>query len=105
MGRARLDDAQLRTTWREALARKYPTQDEARQFVDQVGLNPVRIAFVPRADLTWFSIVDEARKQGEAMADALLAQALRDFPSDELLQRLRDGADTRYATGPELRDW
>jgi hypothetical protein len=62
MGRgAQLDDPQVRTTWREALARKYPGQDEARLFVDQVGLNPIRIAFHARADLTWFSIVDEAR--------------------------------------------
>jgi hypothetical protein len=104
-GNARLDDPEQRTAWREALARKYPGQDEARLFVDRAGLDATRIAFHARADLTWFSILDEARKQGAAMVQAVLGQALRDYPEDEALKRLHDGADTRYAAGPDLTDW
>src|SRR5262245_42916853 len=91
-----------RAAWREALARKYPTIDEARLFIDRVGLNPIRIAFSNRADLTWFNIFEEARKQGERWVWAVLDQALRDFPDDEGLKRLRDGTALRYTEGPDV---
>lgn len=88
-------------TLREALARKYPREDEARQFVANVGLNPIRIAFQSRADLTWFSILEEARKQGPRWVGAVLDHAIEEFPYDELLQKLRDGASVRFAEGPD----
>lgn len=91
-----------RAAWRNALARKYPTVDEARAFVDEVGLNPIRIAFSHRADLTWFSILEEARKQGGRWVRAVLDRALQDHPDDEGLHRLRDGGALRYAEGPDI---
>lgn len=91
-----------RAAWRDALARKYPTPDEARAFVDRVGLSPIRIAFQPRADLTWFSILEEARKQGPRWVLAVLDSALDDFPHDDALQRLRDGSPLSYAEGPDV---
>jgi V8-like Glu-specific endopeptidase len=96
-----------RVAWREAMARKYPTQDEARMFVSRTGLNPARIAFQPRADLTWYSILDEAQKQGPRSVQLLIKCALEDFPEDDGLRRLLDGAPVRYAEGPVLSegDW
>jgi V8-like Glu-specific endopeptidase len=96
-----------RVAWREAMARKYPTQDEARMFVARTGLNPARIAFQPRADLTWFSILDEAQKQGPRLVRVLIERALDEFPEDDGLKRFLDGAPVRYAEGPALSegDW
>jgi S1-C subfamily serine protease len=97
-----LGDGIGRAAWREALARKYPTIDDARLFVDVVGLNPVRIDFSNRADFTWFSILQEARKQGARWVRAVLDHALQEFPDDEGLKHLRDGAALRYVEGPDV---
>ena len=91
-----------RTVWRETLARKYPTVDEARMFVADVGLDPIRIAFSNRADLTWFSILGEAQKQGARWVRAVLDHALKSHPDDEGLRSLRDGSALRYAEGPDF---
>lgn len=93
------DERLLRIAWRETLARKYPTEMEARDFVDKVGLRPERIAFQPRADLTWFSIFDEARKQGGAWTERILDQARTDFPGDAALDLLRRGAPVAFPDG------
>jgi V8-like Glu-specific endopeptidase len=89
-------------TIREVLARKYPTTEEARQFVSDVKLDPIRIEFKGRADLTWFSILDEAVKQGEPWVRAVILHAIEQFPGDEALQRLLDGGDVHYAEGPDI---
>lgn len=89
-------------TLREMLARMYPTIDIARQIVVDVKLDPIRIAFQNRADLTWFSILDEAQKQGGRWVRAVLERALEDYPEDEGLQRLRDGVAVRYTEGPNV---
>lgn len=89
-------------TLREALARKYPTDYEARQFVSDIKLDPLRITFHNRADLTWFSVLDEARKQGPRWVRAAIDRALEEYPEDEGLQRLRDGVTVRYAEGPDV---
>lgn len=88
---------------REALARKYPTVEEARQFVLDVGLDPIRIEFRNRADLTWFNILEEARKQGDVWVRKVLDLAIRHFPDDEALKRIRDGDALRYAEGPDMK--
>lgn len=88
--------------WRNALARKYPTLEEARRFVTDVGLDPIRIAFHNRADHTWFSILEEAQKQGPRWIRAVLDLAQREYPHDDALQRLRDGAPLSYAEGPDV---
>src|SRR6185503_1002624 len=87
---------------REALARKYPTIEEARQFVSDVKLDPSRVEFNGRADLTWFFILEEAGKQGERSIRAVLELALEQHPGDEVLRRLLDGDDVRYAEGPDI---
>ncbi len=92
-------DNTARTIWREILARKYPTEAEARQFIDQVGMRPEQIAFQPRADLTWFSILEQARKQGGNWVYRILDQALADFPDDEALARLRIGQHVGFPDG------
>jgi V8-like Glu-specific endopeptidase len=89
-------------TLREALARKYPTIEESRQFVGDVGLDPIRIEFKGRADLTWFSILEEAGKQGEPWVRAVLVHAIEQHPGDEGLKRLLDGGDVRYVEGPDI---
>lgn len=89
-------------TLREALARKYPTVEEARAFVLDVGLNPIRIEFRNRADITWFNILEEARKQGGNWVQKILDLAVRHFPEDEVLRRLRDGLPVHYAEGPDI---
>lgn len=89
-------------TIREALARKYPTTEDARQFASDVGLDVIRIEFGRRADLTWFSILEEAGKQGERWVRAVLDRAAAQFPDDEALQRLLDGNDVRYPEGPDI---
>jgi V8-like Glu-specific endopeptidase len=89
-------------SWRETLARKYPTVEEARSFVIEVGLDPIRIEFRNRADITWLNILEEAEKQGERWLWAVLDHAIRQFPDDEALRRLRDGAALRYAEGPDI---
>ncbi|EYF00116.1 trypsin-like peptidase domain-containing protein [Chondromyces apiculatus] len=95
-------DGATRAAFREALARKYPTIDEARAFVEKVRLNPIRIGFNNRADLTWFSILEEAYKQGERWMQAILELALQDYPDDDALLRLLEGKPVRYAQGPDL---
>jgi V8-like Glu-specific endopeptidase len=97
-----LRDGVDRAAWRETLARKYPTIEEARMFVKDVGLDSIRIAFNNRADITWFSILEEARKQGGKWVPAVLDQALKNFPEDEGLLRLRSGAALHYAEGPDV---
>jgi hypothetical protein len=89
-------------TLREAMARKYPTDAEARRFVADIKLNPIRIYFQSRADLTWFSILEEAEKQGGRWVRAVIELAIDEYPDDEALQRLRDGAAVRYAEGPNI---
>lgn len=89
-------------TLREALARKYPTIEESRQFVSDVKLDPIRIEFKGRADLTWFSILEEAGKQGERWVRAVLEHAIEQHPGDEALRRLLDGGDVHYAEGPDI---
>ena len=91
-----------RAAWRETFARKYPYPEDARAFVGEVGLNPIRIAFSNRADHTWFSILEEARNQGGRWERVVLDHALQQFPGDEGLQRLRDGAELHYAEGPNV---
>jgi len=88
--------------FREALARKYPTINQARRFVEDVGLDPIRINFETRADETWFSILDESRKMGPRWLRAVLDLALEEYPGDEGLQRLRDGVPVHYAEGPDI---
>lgn len=90
------------STLREALARKYPTIEEARLFATEVKLDPIRIAFHNRADLTWFSVLEEAQKRGERWVRAVLERAIEQYPDDEVLQRLRDGAAVSYAEGPDI---
>ncbi|APR85052.1 Hypothetical protein A7982_10401 [Minicystis rosea] len=88
-------------TLRDVLARKYSSVDEARQFVKYVGLDSIRIAFHNRADLTWFSILEEAQRQGPRWVHAVIEHALEEYPDDDVLQRLRDGASVRFAEGPD----
>lgn len=83
-------DGPTRATLARTLANKYPTVDEARMLVCEVGLDPIRIAFSARADLTWFSILEEAWKQGGRWVIALLDRAAKDYPRDERLRGLRD---------------
>jgi V8-like Glu-specific endopeptidase len=97
-----LDCGVDRAAWRETLARKYPTIEEARAFVSDVGLDPIRIDFRNRADITWFNILEEARKQGGGWVRVMLDHAIRQFPDDEALRRLRDGTALRYAEGPKI---
>ncbi|WP_437673160.1 trypsin-like peptidase domain-containing protein [Sorangium sp. So ce131] len=97
-----LRDGRTRAAFREALARKYPTVDEARAFVDKVGLNAIRISFSNRADLTWFSILEEALKQGEQQILAILNLALEEYPDDHGLRCLLNGSAPRYAEGPDI---
>jgi hypothetical protein len=94
--------AEASRTLREALARKYPMIDQARQIVVDVKLDPIRIAFQNRADLTWFSILEEAQKQGARWVHAVIERALSEYPEDEGLQRLRDGVAVRYTEGPSV---
>ncbi|XXX73967.1 trypsin-like peptidase domain-containing protein [Sorangium sp. So ce134] len=89
-------------TLREALSWKYPTDAEARRFVADVRLDPRRITFHGRADLTWFSILEEAQKRGASSVRAVLDRAIKEYPEDEVLARLRDGAAVRYAEGPSI---
>ncbi|AUX45902.1 hypothetical protein SOCE26_074020 [Sorangium cellulosum] len=89
-------------TLREALSWKYPTDAEARRFVADVRLDPRRITFHGRADLTWFSILEEAQKRGASSVRAVLDRATKEYPEDEVLARLRDGAAVRYAEGPSI---
>jgi V8-like Glu-specific endopeptidase len=96
-----LQDGAMRTL-REALARKYPTDHEARQFVANIKLNSIRLTFHNRADLTWFSILEEAQKQGDRWVRAVVDHALEEYPDDEILQRLRDGVAVRYAAAPDI---
>lgn len=97
-----LSQGSARAAWRETLARKYPYPEDARIFVSDVGLDPIRIAFNNRADVTWFKILEEARNQGGRWVRAVLDHALQQFPHDEGLQRLRDGAALHYAEGPDV---
>ena len=91
--------------WRETLARKYPTESEAREFVDRIELlRPSRIAFQPRADLTWFSIYEEARKLSGRCIERILDEALADFPDDDALRHLRDGERIDFPDGKAV-DW
>lgn len=96
-----LSQGSARAAWREALARKYPSPDDARIFVSDVGLDPSRIGFDPRADITWFKILAEARNQGNRWVRAVIEHAIEQFPGDEALRRLRDGAELHYAEGPD----
>jgi V8-like Glu-specific endopeptidase len=89
-------------TFREALSWKYPTDAEARRFLADVKLDSTRITFHNRADLTWFSILEEAQKRGQRWVRALLDRAIEEYPEDEVLQRLRDGSAVRYAEGPSI---
>lgn len=89
-------------TLRETLARKYPTDPEARQFTTDVKLDPIRITFHSRADLTWSSVLSEAQKRGPRWVRAVLDHAIMEYPDDEVLQLLRDGAVVRYAAGPDI---
>ncbi|MDI1480391.1 trypsin-like peptidase domain-containing protein [Polyangium sp. y55x31] len=91
-----------RAAWLETLARKYPTIEDARLFVDKVGLNPIRIGFHVRADVTWFNILEEARRQGGRWPTAVLDLAVKEHSHDEALLRLLDGAAVRYAEGPNI---
>jgi hypothetical protein len=102
MNSKRTGDEDISRTLREALARKYPRDEEARRFVQEAGLDPIRISFHNRADLTWFSIVEEAQKQGPRSVRALIERAIEEYPDDEVLHRLRDGVAVRFAEGPSL---
>lgn len=73
-------------------------------FVARTSLNPARIEFRPRADLMWYSILDEALKQGHRAVEKLIDCALEDFPEDDGLKRLRDGTPVRYAEGPAIAE-
>ncbi|MEZ4298668.1 MAG: effector-associated domain EAD1-containing protein [Polyangiaceae bacterium] len=88
---------------REALARKYPLPEEARHFVVDVKLDPIRIAFHNRADLTWFSILSEAENRGPKWVRAVVDHALQRWPDDEVLLSVRDGSAVRYAEGPDIK--
>lgn len=89
-------------TLREALARKYPTDAEARRFAADVKLDPTRITFHGRADLTWFSLLEEAQKQGPRWVLAVLDHAILQYQDDEVLRLLREGSAVRYPAGPDI---
>lgn len=87
---------------RDVLARQYPTLEEARAFVADVGLDPIRIEFRNRADLNWFNILEEAKKQGAGWVPKVIEHAAQQFPDNEALRRLRNGEQLRYADGPDM---
>lgn len=89
-------------TLREALSWKYPSDAEVRRFLSDIKLDATRIAFHNRADLTWHSVLDEAQKRGARWVYAVLDRAIEEYPEDEILRRLRDGAAVRYAEGPSI---
>jgi len=90
-------------TLQESLARKYCTVEEARDLVAKTDLDPIRIAFQSRADLTWFSILEEARKQGDRAVRMVIDRAIERYPHDEVLRSLRDGVTVRYAEAPDIK--
>src|SRR5262245_20405066 len=89
---------------RQILARLYPTERDARRVIADAGLDPARIAIEPKANNTWFAILQEASNH-PGKIDVLLQVALAEYPDDEGLQRAAQGAPPPMIEGPEPTDW
>lgn len=88
---------------RTALANKYPTIDDSLPIISDAGLDRTRIAFDRKALINWFNILEFAKTSGRL--DNVLAQALKDFPDDEVLLGIQAGAPPPVLEGPEAKDW
>jgi V8-like Glu-specific endopeptidase len=87
------------TNLRDVLAGLYPTVTESRQVVVQAGLNPLRIAFDPKAVTNWFHILEEAQKHNKVQA---IVQVARDeYPENEWLALALQG-NLAAIKGPDI---
>jgi len=74
------------TALNKLLADLYPTEDASRRVVVLAGLPPAFIKFHDAALITWYNVLDEARKRGRV--EAIIGVARDDFPGHEDLARL-----------------
>jgi V8-like Glu-specific endopeptidase len=85
---------------REVLSRLYPTEGEARAVSESAGLNNALIAFDRRAAVTWFEVLRFANLQHKV--GAVVSQAVKDHPENEVLKRAAQRKPMRLVEGPEL---
>ncbi len=67
----------------DVLAYRFRTQAQADQIAEEVGLNPVFIAYDPMPSTYWFNILSAAA--GEGLLNDIVAAALRRFPKEPFL--------------------
>lgn len=83
----------------DVLAYRFRTHAQADQIAEEVGLNPVFIAYDPMPSTYWFNILTAAA--GEGLVDDVVATALRRFPKDPFLQSAAKG-DLNGVRGPDI---
>src|SRR5262245_59314505 len=79
----------------------YPDQASAIRIAKMAGLSISMIAFQARALDNWFSILDQAEKQGKPLD--LVSSARRDYPNNTALVQAEYGALTSVR-GPVIGD-
>jgi hypothetical protein len=89
-----------RAALRGAAARLYPKETQQRAFVDEVGLRAAVVGFEPSADLAWFNIIEEARKQNRI--DPVLRRMRDEYPHDEELAGLEAGVLSEPLSAPDI---
>src|SRR5262245_31162640 len=88
---------------RPVIANLYPTASDARIVVSDVELNPAKIAFTDKSDLTWFNILDHADRRDKV--HEIINRALQDFPENEQLKSAREQAPLPLIEGPQSGKW
>lgn len=83
----------------DVLAYRFRTQAQADQIAEEVGLNPVYIAYDPMSSTYWFNILTAAA--GEGLLNDVVAAALRRFPKDPFLLSAAKG-DLNGVRGPDI---
>lgn len=75
---------------RDTLATLFDTEAECRILAKEAGLNIARIAFSPKMQITWFSILEEAEKQGQIAQ--VIEVARQYYPQNPTLERLQQSS-------------
>jgi V8-like Glu-specific endopeptidase len=77
------------------LAGNYPFKNDALPVARKAGLNILNIGFNDKPVTNWFNIIDQAEKENKVQA--LIENALVDFPNDPGLRAALEGALTGIA--------
>ncbi|WNG27963.1 trypsin-like peptidase domain-containing protein [Cystobacter fuscus] len=90
---------------REVLVGLYPMSNDVRRVLTDAGVNTGMVSFDSTPINTWFSALQEAKKNERVVA--IIEVALKDYPDHDGLKRALEGVPPPLIPAPDIRnlDW